>query len=160
MGRTRPTWRFWHRPVSPRPNPANKIALPLLELARVLVRFDHIARVIANADHKQSGLWTLMAAPVPSGKAQQNLTSGARNLCADARCSHADLRFIIELGDSFVASLYSILDDPFVCLVLWPLLGSYAHPPFNPRDGIATLAPRAPARRGAPLRRLRLLLWS
>ena len=43
----------------------------------MLVRFDHIARVIANADHKQSGLWTLMAAPVPSGKAQQNLTSGA-----------------------------------------------------------------------------------
>jgi hypothetical protein len=59
-----------------------------------------------------------MAAPVSSGKAQQNLTSGAPNLCADARCSHADLRFIIELGDSLVASLYSILDDPFVCLVL------------------------------------------
>ena len=77
---------------------------------------------------------------------------------ANARCSHADLRFIIELGDSFVASLYSILDDPFVCLVLSPLLGSYAHPPFNPRDGITTLAPRAPARRGAHLRRLRLLL--
>jgi hypothetical protein len=116
---------------------------PLFEIALVLVRFNHVASVIANADHKQSGLWTLMAAPVPSGKAQQNLTSGARNLCADAQCSHADLRFIIELGDSFVASLYSILDDPFVCLVLWPLLGSYAHPPFNPRDGIATLAPRA-----------------
>jgi hypothetical protein len=52
VGRTRPTWRFWHRPVSPRPNPANKIALPLLEIARVLVRLDHVASIIVNADHK------------------------------------------------------------------------------------------------------------
>jgi hypothetical protein len=51
VGRTRATWRFWHRPVSPRPNPANKIALPLLEIARVLVPFDHVAGVIVYADH-------------------------------------------------------------------------------------------------------------
>jgi hypothetical protein len=29
----------------------NEHALPLFELARVLVRFDHVARVIINADH-------------------------------------------------------------------------------------------------------------
>src|SRR6516165_1378462 len=27
-------------------------------IARVLVRLDHVVRVIPNADHKQSGLWT------------------------------------------------------------------------------------------------------
>jgi hypothetical protein len=51
VGRTRATWRFRHRPVSPRPNAANKIALPLPEIALVLARFDHVARVIVNADH-------------------------------------------------------------------------------------------------------------
>jgi hypothetical protein len=51
VGRTRATWRFWHRPVSPRPNPANKIALPPLEIARVLVRFGHVASVIVNLNH-------------------------------------------------------------------------------------------------------------
>jgi hypothetical protein len=55
VGRTRTTWRFWHRPVSPRPNPANKIALPLLEIARVLVRFNHIASFIENANHSVMG---------------------------------------------------------------------------------------------------------
>jgi hypothetical protein len=50
VGRTRATWRFWHRPVSPGPNPANKIALPLLEIALVLVRLDHVASVIVKAD--------------------------------------------------------------------------------------------------------------
>jgi hypothetical protein len=54
VGRTRPTWRFWHRPVSPRLNPANKIALPFFELVLVLVGFDHVARVIINANH-----WTV-----------------------------------------------------------------------------------------------------
>jgi hypothetical protein len=51
VGRTRATWCFWHRPVSPRPNPANKIALPLFEIAFVLVCFDQIASVIVNANH-------------------------------------------------------------------------------------------------------------
>ena len=41
MGQSRPTWCFWHRPVSPRPNLANKIALQFFEIARVLVRLDH-----------------------------------------------------------------------------------------------------------------------
>jgi len=50
VGRTRATRRFWHRPVSPRPNPANKIALPLLEIARLLVHFNHIASLIVNAN--------------------------------------------------------------------------------------------------------------
>jgi hypothetical protein len=31
--------------------PANKIALPLLEIAGVVVRFDHVARFIINANH-------------------------------------------------------------------------------------------------------------
>jgi hypothetical protein len=31
--------------------PANKIALPLFEIARVLVRFDHVASFIVNANH-------------------------------------------------------------------------------------------------------------
>jgi len=31
--------------------PANKIALPLLEIARVLARLDHFASGIINADH-------------------------------------------------------------------------------------------------------------
>jgi hypothetical protein len=43
VGRTRSTWCFWYRPLSPRPNPANKISLRFFELARVLVRFDYIA---------------------------------------------------------------------------------------------------------------------
>jgi hypothetical protein len=47
VGRTSATWRFRHRPVSPRPNPANKIALPLLEIARVLVRFDKPGQIVS-----------------------------------------------------------------------------------------------------------------
>jgi hypothetical protein len=48
VGRTRATWCFWQSPVSPRPSSANKIALRLFELARVLVRFDHVARIIVS----------------------------------------------------------------------------------------------------------------
>jgi hypothetical protein len=51
VGRTRATWRLWHRPVSPRPNPANKIALPLLEIARVFLHLDHVASFIVNTDY-------------------------------------------------------------------------------------------------------------
>jgi hypothetical protein len=36
--------------------------LRLFEIASVLVRFDHVASIIANADHKQSGLLTHIAA--------------------------------------------------------------------------------------------------
>jgi hypothetical protein len=61
VGRTRATWRFWHRPVSPRPNPANKIALPLFEIARVLVRLDHIARFRVNADHSQPNIRRILS---------------------------------------------------------------------------------------------------
>jgi hypothetical protein len=32
-------------------NPQNKIALRLFEIARALVRFDHVANRIANANH-------------------------------------------------------------------------------------------------------------
>jgi hypothetical protein len=52
VGWTRPTRCFWHRPVSPRPNLANKIALPLSKIARVLVRFDHVTRCIVNRELK------------------------------------------------------------------------------------------------------------
>ena len=31
--------------------PNSKPVLPLLELARVLVRFDHVASIVENADH-------------------------------------------------------------------------------------------------------------
>ena len=34
---------------------------PFFEIARVLVRFDHVARVVINANHKRSGLQTHIA---------------------------------------------------------------------------------------------------
>jgi hypothetical protein len=40
---------------------STKMNSPLFEPARVFVRFDHVARVIANADHKRSGLLTRIA---------------------------------------------------------------------------------------------------
>ena len=51
MGRTRPTWRFWRRPVSPQPNLQTKLRYHSFELARVLVRSNYVASVIVNANH-------------------------------------------------------------------------------------------------------------
>jgi hypothetical protein len=51
VGRTRSTWCFWYRPISPRPNPANKISLRFFEIARVLVHLNHVARIVVNANY-------------------------------------------------------------------------------------------------------------
>ena len=40
------------------------IALPLLEFALVLVRFDHVASVIVNANHSMMGTAALEAAGI------------------------------------------------------------------------------------------------